>query len=164
MRAVVRNLGRVAVRVEAEEVKLKLRAKVDHNAFLRGFGNRGFQKVSRVQRKHGAVRAADFRKQPYHAPMAGPPGQRRKRFRVGEEQQVGMRFVSEPADGRGVDGYAVRKRTRQLLRHDRDILRQPEDVAKSEADELDVLRGGVFYDFLSGIHLSWLPFLHILSC
>ena len=137
-RVIDRLRGPVPILILTEHIEFQLRAKIHaHLFFCRGL-HRLLQHVAGVLLIGTSVRIADVAEHPHNAPVHRSPRHDGYCAHIRLQKEIGFFLRAESVDRRGVDGYAIFQRSRQLARHDRDVLLVPEYIKKCEADEFDV--------------------------
>ena len=149
--AVVRDRGRLAVFVAAEEVELHLRAERERNAHRRGVIHRLLQQSAAVTFEGRAVRMKDAAEQARHAPVIRPPREQTKRRGVRLQKEVRVQLIAEAGDGGGVKRDAGGKRAVKRVRQNGHILLVAGQIKKRHAEELDILLRNILPDLGFGI-------------
>ena len=94
--------------------------------------------MQRVAGKKRAVRTFYIGKQTDYLARPRTPRQHRKRFGIGEQQQIAD-TIGKTRHGCGIEQIPVVEYIWQLLRHDRNVLLPPEQVAKRELNEFYIV-------------------------
>ena len=149
-RVILRFKGDIAVLVVLEEVEFILSAQLEEVAELACLFHLTAQDGAAIPFKGPTVGGAAVAEHPDDAAGLRPPRQDGEGIRVRHEEQFAVRHVPEALDCGRVKTDAPLKGSRQLRRHNRNILQRAIQIHKRQSDKLHV----VLLDVIQHFHLS----------
>ena len=147
-RVIVGRIGAVAVIIRLEEIELHLGLKVEPIALLAGIFHGAAQQGARIRLDRFSVGIAKRAEHTDHLAVLGPQREDGNSIRFGMKPNVYSVIAAETRNVRSVDRIALFERSVELGGLDGYILLYAENIAKSKADELNVLFLDILHDLV----------------